>query len=76
MQNLTSQEETQNIFKNIELTAEQYKEEFKKLARDAQRVMDSQMNSSKFEAANDLSLSKEQRVKTLSDVKDVRNELW
>lgn len=50
--------------------------EFKELAVKAQNAMDSKMQSAKFEAAYALSVSKEQRIKTMKEVKGVRQELW
>jgi membrane-associated HD superfamily phosphohydrolase len=76
MQDIQSQKESQNIFKNIELTGEKFKQEFKELAEKAQMAMNSQMNNSKFEAAYALFVNKKQRMKTMSEVKEVRNELW
>ena len=75
MQNIKNQE-SQNIFKNIELTGEKFKQEFQELAVKAQMAMNSQMNTSKFEASYALSVSKKQRVQTMNEVKEVRNELW
>ena len=76
MQDIQGQKESQNIFKNIELTGEKFKQEFKELAVKAQMAMDSQMNASKFETAYAFSVSKKQRLKTMAEVKEVRNELW
>ena len=76
MQDIQNTRESQNIFKNIELTGERFKEEFKELAMKAQRAMDTQINTSKFEAAYALSVSKKQRLQTMTEVEEVRNELW
>jgi len=76
MEDIQSQKESQNIFKNIEISGEKFKQEFKELAMKAQIAMDSQMNSSKFEVAYALSVGKKRRVKTMAEVKEVRNELW
>ena len=76
MQNIQNTRESQNIFKNIDLTGEKFKQEFQELAVKAQMAMNSQMNTSKFEASYALSVSKKQRVQTMTKVKGVRNELW
>ena len=76
MQNIQNIRESQNIFKNIELTGEKFKQEFQELAVKAKMAMNSQMNTSKFEASYTLSVSKKQRVQTMSEVKEIRNELW
>ena len=76
MQDIKNAKESQNIFKNIELTGEKFKQEFKQLAIKAQVAMDTQVNTSKFEASYALSVSKKQRVQTMKEVKEVRNELW
>lgn len=76
MQEIKNQKESEIIFKNIELTGERFKQEFKELAAKAQVVMDAQVNISKFEAAYALSVSKKQRLQTMKEVKEVRNELW
>jgi len=75
MQDIKDQE-SENIFKNIELTGEKFKQEFQELAVKAQMAMNSQMNTSKFEASYALSVSKKQRMQTMTEVKEVRNELW
>jgi hypothetical protein len=69
-------EKPQNIFENIEKTGEDFKQQFKELAIKAQKSMDSQINSTKFEAAYALSVSKKQRLQTVKEVKEVRTELW
>jgi hypothetical protein len=76
MQDIQSKKESQNIFENIELMGEGLKQEFKELAEEAQKVMDSQINTSKFGAAYTLSVSKQQRLKTMDEVSEVRGELW
>ena len=76
MQDIQIQKESQNIFKNIEIAGEKFKQEFKELAAKAQTAMDSQINSSKFEAAYALSVNKKQRMKTMAEVKEIRNKLW
>ena len=76
MQNVQNSKESQNIFKNIELTGEKFKQEFQELAVKSQMAMNSQMNTSKFEASYALSVSKKQRVQTMTEVKGIRNELW
>ena len=76
MQNIQNTRESQNIFKNIDLTGEKFKQEFQELAIKAQIAMNSQMNTSKFEASYALSVSKKQRVQTMTEVKGIRNELW
>ena len=76
MQDTEKMKESDNIFKNIELTGERFKQQFQELAVRAQMAMNSQMNTSKFEAAYALSVLKKQRVKTMDEVKEVRNELW
>ena len=76
MQNIQNTRESQNIFKNIELTGEKFKQEFQELAVKSQMAMNSQMNTSKFEASYALSVSKKQRVQTMTEVKGIRNELW
>lgn len=76
MQNIQNPKESQNIFRNIELTGEKFKQEFQELAVKAQTAMNSQMNTSKFEAAYALSVSKKQRLRTMAEVKEMRNELW
>ena len=76
MQDTEKMKESDNIFKNIELTGERFKQQFQELATRAQMAMNSQMNTSKFEAAYALSVLKKQRVKTMDEVKEVRNELW
>lgn len=68
--------ESRNIFKNIELTGEKFKQEFQELAVKAKRTMNSQMNTLKFEASYALSVSKKQRMQTIAEIKEVRNELW
>jgi len=75
MQNIQNQP-TENIFTNIERTGEQFKEQFKELALKAQGAMDKQVNYAKFEAAYALSVNKKQRVETMKQVKEVRQELW
>ena len=76
MQDTEKMKESDNIFKNIELTGERFKQQLQELAVRAQMAMNSQMNTSKFEAAYALSVLKKQRVKTMDEVKEVRNELW
>ena len=76
MQNIQNTRESQNIFKNIELTGEKFKQEFQKLAVKAQMTMSSQINTSKFEASYALSVSKKQRIQTMNEVREIRNELW
>ena len=68
--------ENQTIFREIEQTGEQFKEQFKLLAEKAQKGMDSKVQSAKFEAAYALTVSKSQRNKTMGDVKEIRNGLW
>ena len=76
MQNIQNTRESQNIFKNIDLTGEKFKQEFQELAVKAQMAMNSQMNTSKFEASYALFVSKEQRLQTMVEVKEIKNELW
>ena len=66
----------QEIFKEIEKTGEQFKQEFINLSRIAQKRIESQIQSTKLEAAYALTINKKQRAKTMSDVKNIRNELW
>ena len=70
------QTEKKEIFKNIEVTGEKYIEQFKELAKNAQYAMATQVNTAKLEASYALTVSKEQRTKTMAQVKEVRNELW
>ncbi len=65
-----------DIFNDIERTGEQLKQEFRKLSEQAQKKIESQVESAKFEAAYALRVSKENRKKTMQDVKEVRNDLW
>ena len=76
MQNIQNTRESQNIFKNIDLTGEKFKQEFQELAVKAHMAMNSQMNTSKFEASYALSVNKKQRIQTMTQVKEIRNELW
>ncbi|MDO8509452.1 MAG: hypothetical protein Q7S27_07290 [Nanoarchaeota archaeon] len=73
---MENQKESDSIFKSIDLAGERFKQEFKELATKAQVAMDRQVNISKFEAAYAISTSKKQRVQTMNEVKEVRNELW
>ncbi|MBS3083543.1 hypothetical protein J4423_01940 [Candidatus Pacearchaeota archaeon] len=72
----TQQTEKQEIFKNIETTGKKYINQFKILAEKAQKSMANQMNMAKFEATYTLSVEKEQRKKTMFQVKEIRNDLW
>lgn len=66
----------QAIFKDIERAGEEFKEQFKQLAKNAQIGMDSKVQSAKFEAAYALTVSKEQRKITMTEVKEIRGDLW
>ena len=70
------QTQKKDIFKNIDITGERYIEQFKELAKNAQHAMATQVNAAKLEASYALTVSKEQRTKTMAEVKEVRNELW
>lgn len=76
MTNQIMQKDSNAIFKNIEQTADAYKHQFKKLAERAEKAMNSQLNSAKFEAAYALSVAKDKRSLTMKQVKAVREELW
>lgn len=69
-------EQKQEFFKDIERTGEKLKQEFQKLSEEAQKKIESKVQSSKFEAAYAFSVSKEDRMQTMKDVKDVRSNLW
>lgn len=68
--------ESENIFRNIEVIGERLKQEMKEMSLKAQKIMDNQIDTSKFEAAYALSVSKKQRIKTREEVKEVRKSLW
>lgn len=74
----TNNNMTQNseIFRDLEKTGEQFKMQFRQLSEQAQKRIDSQVESSKFEAAYALIINKNQRKITMHEVKDVRNKLW
>ena len=76
MQDIEKMKESENIFKNIELTGERFIQQFQQLATKAQLAMNSQVNTSKFEASYALSVTKKQRMQTMNEVKEVRKELW
>ena len=69
-------EKSQNIFKDIERTGENFKQQFKELEERARKDINSRVQSTKFEAAYALSVSKKQRLQTMKEVKEVRDELW
>ena len=72
----TQQTQKKNVFKNIDMAGEQYIEQFKELADKATKAICKQMTVAKFEANYAFSVSKEQRAKNMSEVKEIRNELW
>jgi len=66
----------QQVFRDIERTGERLKEQFRRLAERAQSEMNSKVQTTKLEAAYALTVPKEQRRKTMQEVKEVRGELW
>lgn len=66
----------QDIFRDIERTGEELKEELKGFVIDAQKIIDMQVNCSKFEAVYALTVSKKEREKTIKEVKEIRQGLW
>lgn len=66
----------QQFFEDIEKTGESLKQEFKKLSEQAQKRIDSQIQSAKFEAVYALNVSKSKRTKTMSELADLRTDLW
>ena len=70
-----------NLFNDIEKTGKELKEELKEefgrlLNKKINSRIDSQINASKFEAVYALTVSKKEREKTMSEVKEVRSEGW
>lgn len=65
-----------NIFKEIELTGEQIKEQMKEFEAVMKKRIDVQVNLTKFEAAYAFNVPKSQRTKTMEAVKKVRKEMW
>ena len=67
--------ESENVFRGIEQTGERFKQEFAVLAEKAKRAIESKVNTAKLETVYRISVKKEERVKTMSEVKKVREEL-
>ncbi|MAG01776.1 hypothetical protein CMI42_00405 [Candidatus Pacearchaeota archaeon] len=70
-----------DLFNDIEKTGEELKEELKEefgrlLNNKINSRIDSQISASKFEAVYAFSVSKEEREKTMAEVKEVRSEGW
>ena len=65
-----------NVFNDIERTGEQIKEQMKEFEMVMKKKIDAQVNCAKFEAAYGFNISKNDRAKTMKDVKEVRQELW
>lgn len=65
-----------NIFKEIELTGEQIKEQMAEFQEVMRKKIDAQVNIAKFEAAYAFNVPKSQRIKTMEAVKKVRKEMW
>ena len=67
--------ESENVFRGIEQTGERFKQEFAILAEKAKRAIESKVNTAKLETAYRISVNKEERIKTMDEVKKVREEL-
>lgn len=65
-----------NVFSDIEKTGEQLKEQIKGFETIIKKKIDAQINCAKFEASYGFSTSKRDRIKTMKEVKEVRQELW
>ena len=66
----------QEIFRDIDRIGEELKKEFRELSEKAERKIESQVQTTKFETAYALNVSNEQRKKTIAEVKDIRSDLW
>ena len=73
---IINQEFRNNVFSNIEKTGEQLKEQMKDFEIVIKKKIDAQVNCAKFEASYGFSVSKNDRIKTIKEVKEVRQELW
>lgn len=65
-----------NVFSDIERTGEQLKEQMRDFEVVIKKKIDAQVNCAKFEASYGFSVSKNDRTKTMKEVKEVRQELW
>ena len=65
-----------NIINDIEKTGEFLKSQLKVFLEKSEKTIDSQVNCAKFEAVYGLIISKNERKKTMKEVKEIRNELW
>jgi len=68
--------QNQEIFKDIEQAGQLMKQQLVELSDKLKKNFDTCIQSAKFEAAYAITLTKEQRSKTMNDVKKVRNDLW
>ena len=66
----------QQFFEDIEKTGEHLKQEFRKLSEQGQKRIDSQIQSAKFEGVYALTVVKSKRTKTMSELNEIRNDLW
>jgi len=66
----------EDIFKDIERTGEQIKEQMAEFQEVMRKKIDAQVNIAKFEAAYAFNVPKKQREKTMREVKEVRKEMW
>jgi hypothetical protein len=64
------------VFGDIEKTGENAKSQVEELLDVTLKKIDSQVNCGKFEAAYCFSVSKEEREKTMKEIKEVREKLW
>lgn len=65
-----------NLSTDLERTGELLKQEFKQLSELAQQRIDSKINCAKFEGIYGITVSKQQRVQTMKNVREVRASLW
>ena len=68
--------QNQEIFKDIEQAGQLMKQELVELSAKLKKNFDTCIQSAKFEAAYATTLTKGQRIKTMNEVKEVRNDLW
>ena len=65
-----------DIFKNIERTGEEIKEQMAEFQEIMKKRIDAHVNLAKFEAAYAFNVPKKQREKTMRQLKEVRQEMW
>lgn len=76
MSQAITKKQKEDIFRDIDVTGKKFISQFKELAINAQKSMESKVQSAKFEAAYALSVNKEERLKSMSQIKEIRNETW